>query len=545
MSEQVSEQGKPPAHDEDVHYAMLLDFVTVEQGFHFAVGGYTDERYRNEVIARLKADAEDAGVQLVELDLYKVTEPDPVLLTLCREALEGAADDPRPKALSVIGVERHLSYQEGGGREKRTDLLPTANFQRDAFPKRCPAPLIVWANPLARNALMMVAPDLWHWRNGTFFFDTAREDGQPAKHAELIEAMLPRVEHPNFYFPKADGERRIALLRELLKPDADPPATGERRCYLLLDLAGALERAADYPGAEAVAKEAQGIAQSLRDEHLQATAWFQLGRLAFAGGVYDAALMIWQKEALPCWERLGDRRGAAVTRSMMASALIRIGELAEARSLLQNHVLPVWRELKDDVSLAVELGKLADVFIHEKQYDMALALLQDEQAPLLRKAGDRQGVAQVAYDVALVCYRLRLFDEAVHALTDEALPGFRYVGDRQGEAAALGLLGLNLRGQGRTAEALRLQKEEVLPLQQAIGAACDVATVRCNIAVALLSLDPQANREEAREHLCAARGYFAEQNLPQLQRIDALLAAHGLTCGEGGESPLPPGERVG
>jgi tetratricopeptide (TPR) repeat protein len=536
MSEQVSEQGKPPAHDEDVHYAMLLDFVTVEQGFHFAVGGYTDERHRNEVIKRLKADAEDAGVQLVELDLYKVTEQDPVLLTLCREALEAAADDPRPKALSVIGVERHLSYQEGGGREKRTDLLPTANFQRDAFPRRCPAPLIVWANPLARNALMMVAPDLWHWRNGTFFFDTAREDGKPARHADLIAAMLPRAKDPDLYLSKADGEKRIALLRELLKADADPPATGERRCYILLDLAGALERAADYPGAETAAGEALGIAESLGDERLQANAWFQLGRLALAGGTYDAALRIWREEVLQRWERLGDRRNATATRSMIADTLIYLGELAEARSLLQDHVLPVSRELKDDVDLTANLSKLVQVLILEEKYAEALTLLQDERAPLLRKTGDQQGAAQAAHQSAQILYRLHRYDEAAQALTEDALPGARHVGDRQGEAAALGLLGLILEAQGRSAEALRLQLEEVLPLQQAIGSARGVAITRFNIALTLLSLDPIADREEARTHLCAARAYCAEQNLPELQHIDAMLAEHGLTCGEGGES---------
>jgi tetratricopeptide (TPR) repeat protein len=528
----MSEQGKPPAHDEDLHYAMLLDFVTVEQGFHFAVGGYTDERHRNEVIKRLKADADAAGVQLVELDLYKVTEQDPVLLTLCREALEAAADDPRPKALSVIGVERHLSYSEGGGREKRTDLLPTANFQRDAFPKRCPALLIVWANPLARVALMMVAPDLWHWRNGTFFFDTAREDGKPAKHADLIAAMLPRAENPNFMLPKADGEKRIALLRELLKPDADPPAQGERRCYLLLDLADVLETVADYPRAEAAVGEALGIAQSLGDERLQANAWFRLGRLAFANGAYDAALKIWRDMVLPCEEKLGDRRNATATRSMIAEALIYTGKLAEAQSLLQNHVLPIWREFKDDVRLAVNLGKLAEILIGEEKYAEALALLQNEQAPLLRKAGDRRGLAQAAYQSAQILYRLRRYNDAAQALTEETLPGARHVGDRQGEAAALGLLGLILEAQGRSAEALRLQREEVLPSLQAIGDARSIAGTHFNIALALLSLDPIANREEAREHLCAARAYCAEQNLPELQHIDAMLAEHGLTCGE-------------
>jgi tetratricopeptide (TPR) repeat protein len=532
----MSDQGKPPAHDEDVHYAMLLDFVTVEQGFHFAVGGYTDERRRNEVIKRLKADAEDAGVQLVELDLYKITEPDPVLLTLCREALEGAADDPRPKALSVIGVERHLSYQEGGGREKRTDLLPTANFQRDAFPKRCPAPLIVWANPLARNALMMVAPDLWHWRNGTFFFDTAREDGKPARHADLIEAMMPRAEDPSFYLPKADGEKRIALLRELLKPDADPPAQGERRCYLLLDLADALERAADYPRAEAAAREALEIAESLRDERLQANAWYRLGCVAYHNGDYGTALRIWREEALSRREKLGDRRNAAAVRSMIVSALTFSGEFGEARRLLQDHVLPVWRELKEDSSIAICLHSLADILIYEEKYDEALAVLQGEQATLLRKIGDRRGLAGAAHQSARILGHLGRYDEAAGALTSEALPGFRHVGDRQGEGAALGLLGLILRAQGRSAEALRLQQEEVLPLVKAIGDVRGVSATHFNIALTLLSLDPVANREEARGHLCAARAYCVKQNLPELQQIDAMLAAHGLTCGEGGES---------
>lgn len=535
----MTEAGAPAVQDEELQYAMLLDFITVEQGFHLAVGGYADERHRNEVIQRLKADAEDAGVLLVELDLYKVTEPDPVLLFLCREALEAVAADPRPKALSVIGLERHLSYQEGGGREKRTDLLPTANFHRDAFPKRCPVPLILWANPLARVALMMVAPDLWHWRNGTFFFDAKKADGKPPKHAELIEAMLPRAENPNFYLPKADGEKRIALLRELLKPDADPPAQGERRCYLLLDLADTLEKAADCPGAEAAVGEALEIAQILSDQRLQASSWFQLGRLAYRNGAYDTALKIWREEDLPRRERLGDRRAAAAARSMIADALIHTGELAEARRLLQDHVLPVWWDLKDGITLAEDIDKLANILIFEKKYEEALSLLRDKQAPLLRKAGDRQGLAKFNYQIARIFHSLRRYDEAANVLNKEVLPEVRHLGDRQGEAAALGLLGLILKAQGRGAEALRVLREEALPLQQAISAGRGIAATRFNIAQILLSLDPQANREEAREHLCAARAYLAEQNLPELQRIDAMLAEHGLTCdaGAGGESP--------
>lgn len=535
----MTEAGAPAVQDEELHYAMLLDFITVEQGFHLAVGGYADERHRNDVIKRLKADAEDAGVQLVELDLYKVTEPDPVLLFLCREALEAVAADPRPKALSVIGLERHLSYQEGGGREKRTDLLPTANFHRDAFPKRCPVPLILWANPLARVALMMVAPDLWHWRNGTFFFDAKKADGKPAKHAELIEAMLPRAENPNFMLPKADGEKRIALLRELLKPDADPPAEGERRCYLLLDLADALEKAADYPGAEAAAKEALGIAEGLRDERIQANVWFRLGCVAYHNGDYGTALRIWREEALSRREKLGDRRNAAAVRSMIVSALTFSGEFGEARRLLQDHVLPVWREFKEDSSIAICLHSLADILIYEEKYDEALALLQGEQAPLLRKIGDRRGLAGAAHQSARILGHLGRYDEAVGALTSEALPGFRHVGDRQGEGAVLGLLGLILLAQGRGAEALRLLREEVFPLVKAIGDARGVSATHFNIALALLSLDPQANREEARTHLCAARAYLAEQNLPELQQVDAMLAEHGLTCdaAAGGESP--------
>lgn len=519
---------KRRVEDEETNYAMLLDFATVHDGFHFAIGGYTDERHRNGIIQRLTAEAADAGVQVIAIDLHRVTTPDPVLLTLCREALEANAADPRRKALSVIGLERHLSFAEGGGRDQRSDFLPTANFQRDAFPKYCPAPLIVWAHPLARNAIALVAPDLWHWRNGTFFFDTLRPDGAPPRQAEMLEALIPRPEHPDHYQPTDDAAKRLALLRELLKPDADPPATGERRCYILLDLADCLERAADYPGAKAAADEALGIAQGLNDARLQASAWHQLGRVAHSNGDYGEALRLWRDEALPRYRALGDRRNAAAAQSMIAAVLQRQGDWPEARRLLREEVLPVWREMKDDSALAIDLGKLANILMAEGKHEEALELIRQEQTPLLERLRDQRGLAQAAYDSAHILYRLRRHDEALLSLREQALPGARQVGDRQGEAAALGLMALILHGQGQSAEALRLLRDEVLPLPTKMGDARGVAATQINIAAILLATDPQVHGGEARALLTAARAYFAAQNtLPQLQQIDAMLAEIG------------------
>lgn len=527
----------PELDDEALEYRQLRRFIT-RDGFHFAIGGYTDERHRNEIIARLTADAADAGVQVIEIDLHQVTTPDPVLLTLCREALEANAADPRRKALSVIGLERHLSYAEGGGRETRTDFLPTANFQRDAFPKYCPAPLIVWAHPLARNAIALVAPDLWHWRNGTFFFDTLRPDGAAPRQAEMLAALIPRPDGPNHYQPTEDAAKRIALLQELLKPNADPPATGERRCYILLDLAGALENAADYPGAKTAAEEARGIAQGLNDPRLQAGAWFQLGRIAHREGDYGEALRLWRDEALPRAIALGDRRNAAAAQSMIADALQLQGDRTEARRLLQQEVLPVWRELKDDSALATGLGKLANILIAEGKYEEALELIRGEQTPLLERLHDRRGLARAAYDSAGILYRLQRHDEALSLLRDQTLPGARHVGDRQGEAAALGLIGLILHAQGQSAESLRLQRDKVLSLLTEIGDARGVAMTQMNLANILLDTDPQVHGGEARALLSAARAYFAAQNLlPELQRIDAMLAQHNLHCDDAATPP--------
>ena len=93
-------------------------------------------------------------------------------------------------------------------------------------------------------------------------------------------------------------------------------------------------------------------------------------------------------EALPVFERMGDERERAITRSKIAEILLHAGQPEEALRIQTTEVLPVFVRLGDARLQAVTHGKRADILMAQGQVDEALRIRTEEELPVFERLGD-------------------------------------------------------------------------------------------------------------------------------------------------------------
>ena len=91
--------------------------------------------------------------------------------------------------------------------------------------------------------------------------------------------------------------------------------------------------------------------RTVRIQAFQAPTPFGL-ELPTVRGDLDEALRIRTEEEMPVYERLGDARAAAITKSRIAGILEARGELDEALRIRTEEEMPVYERLGDQQSLA-------------------------------------------------------------------------------------------------------------------------------------------------------------------------------------------------
>jgi tetratricopeptide (TPR) repeat protein len=109
-----------------------------------------------------------------------------------------------------------------------------------------------------------------------------------------------------------------------------------------------------------------------------------MGRIAEilqARGQLDEALRIYQEEALPVYERLGDVRSKAVAMGQIADILQAQGQLDEALRIHQEEALPVYERLGDVRAKAFTMGRIADIM---KRTPRMIASIIHQGIPALR-----------------------------------------------------------------------------------------------------------------------------------------------------------------
>jgi len=455
--------------DPERQYRLVRLIMAERTGFHFLLVLHTGEQRRDEMLGRLTADLDARGVDHLVLDL--ATLPDTVILLKALMDLLAAnpAAPGRRRAVSVIGVERHLSWTQGGSRREATQLLADANFQRDAYTSRCPVPLALWATPLAYPTLAMRAPDLWHWRVGVF--DLGGTADLPRSH--LLNQEIPRPAHDWQWQPKEQEEKRLALIDAVLAEDdarLDDSAAGKaRRARLLLEQGDILYNLGELDRAWVALRQALALFSQAGADRERAVTWGRIADILYDRGELDEALRIRREEQLPVYDRLGDVRERAITWGKIADILYRRGALDEALRIRREGELPVYDRLGDERSRAITWGQIADILHTRGELDEALRIRREEQLPVYDRLGDVRERAITWGRIADILHDRGELDEALRIRREEELPVYDRLGDEHSRAATWGRIADILYDRGELDEALRIRQEEVLPVFDRLG----------------------------------------------------------------------------
>ncbi len=217
----------------------LAVFLDDGGAFRLGLAMYDVPRTREEWLGRLTVEMEGRPVHVLRLDLSR--EPGETLLLRRLEELLQTATVPEgmTPAVMVTGLEATMDFRPMPGTlfVQGGELLRNANLQRDAYPERCPAPVVLWLNSAGVTAFTQTAPDLGQWCTGIFAFQ-----GQESDRAELEKGLISSPLFETERLPHEAKRERIGLLQDLLlelekSPQSDAQGNIARRAALHHELA--------------------------------------------------------------------------------------------------------------------------------------------------------------------------------------------------------------------------------------------------------------------------------------------------------------------
>ncbi len=185
----------PTAPDENtLNLRELVVFLEDAPGFRLGLATYDHPETREAILERLAGMVADRPIHLTRLDLTRTPDETALLDRLQQHLRDHPAPEGTHPAVMVVGLESaidfHLKPDLSGDVFLGGPLLHNANLQRDAFPRCCPVPVVLWLNPWATTAFAQSAPDLWHWRTGSFTFA-----GSPEGRRKLERALDGNTPH--------------------------------------------------------------------------------------------------------------------------------------------------------------------------------------------------------------------------------------------------------------------------------------------------------------------------------------------------------------
>ena len=117
-------------------------------------------------------------------------------------------------------------------------------------------------------------------------------------------------------------------------------------------------------------------------------------------------------------------------------------------------------------------------------------------------------------------------DEALRIRKEEQLPVYERLGDVREIAVTMGNIADIVQTRGQLDEALRIRKEDQLPIYERLGDARNVAITRAKLGMQML--DASVATEEARQLLESALFDLSRMGLPEAQLIADEMRKHGL-----------------
>ncbi len=106
-------------------------------------------------------------------------------------------------------------------------------------------------------------------------------------------------------------------------------------------------------------------------------------------------------------------------------------------------------------------------------------------------------------------------DEALRIWREEELPVYERLGDVRSRAVTMGQIADILEARGELDEALRIRREEVLPVYERLGDVRSRAVGRTSLAIALLQRLKVSDRKEAKRLLELAYEEAAKLQIPR------------------------------
>lgn len=279
-----------------------------------------------------------------------------------------------------------------------------------------------------------------------------------------------------------DMEGHLAVAEPLLRRAAsywNVAGDSVARARSLLDLCAVYTHGSRYEEAISAAREALGVARSVRDQELESECIHHISLSLWQTGAYVSARSL-QKESLNSLLRRGDLLRIARCRNLLGAIHLHLGENEEALTCFTS-ALADFTTLGDERGRYSALNNKAELC--RKTGDPRAAESAYRQAMVVaERMGNPRDKATLQINLASVMDALGRTDEAL-ILYAQAIPVLKTVGARLAEAVALTGMGRVHRLAGRTEEALR-EHVTALEIARSIHAAGEEIDVLHDLALA-------------------------------------------------------------
>lgn len=546
-------------HDDAGEINRLFRFLTrTGPRFGLAIAISADRVLAAEAREQLREQVGGAGLRVATLELHYDDERRDIVQMMVDASVD--AD-----ALFVVGLDRLVT--DVFGRTRQTSAIANLNQRRDDLPQVLDVRVVFWVAKAAYPSLSDVAWDLCQ-----VMLTTAELEATRALVIDEVRAETP----PEWLsLARADEapqlQRQLQTLARLYETATTPRAAG--------DAAASVAELEIRLGHMASARTwfERAIAA-----HERAEQFGEAGRLArrraemslFAGELDDARGHAQRARDLA--GRAGSELDAALAQAILAEIVGRRGDVEAAISTLEIAVLPILVRLRDAAAQAEVLSKIANFREVRGELDEALELRKEQIAPLQQQVATSRGLsnrgagpggAQQANVDRMVGLHVRKgeLDEAARltlaAPSPSAGPSFATIAEAQGnfeaaseirereseggeppdlvsQARALAGRAAKLRSDGELEQALRVRREQELPIHEQLGDTRAQAVVLGEIADLLAAL---GRTDEAGRVL-------EEQMLPRADRLgDARLQARAsgkaLQLRQRSNSPAAPARK--
>ncbi|AKJ04477.1 tetratricopeptide repeat protein [Archangium gephyra] len=275
-------------------------------------------------------------------------------------------------------------------------------------------------------------------------------------------------------------------------------------------IAGVLSSLGDVDEALRIWKEeALPVFERLGDKPLRAHALGNIADILEVRGELDEALRIRREEELPVYEQVGDIRSRAITLGRIADVLRARGDLDGALGIWRVEVLPAFERLGDFRARAIAIGKIADIFQARGELDEALRIRREEELPVYESVGDIRSRALILGKIANILQARGELDEALRIRREEELPVYERLGEISARAVTLGQIADVLQLRGELDEALSIRREEELPVHERLG----------DIRSRAITLGQIADIHQTRGEWDEALRILREEVLPVFERL--------------------------